>query len=69
MKKLLKFAALAFAFLIAAGSFAACGRSTPDTETDLEIALWEAGNGREFLDRVISAFKKKHPEISVYLSS
>ncbi len=69
MKKLLKMAALTLAFLVAAGSFAACGGKTPDTETDLEIALWEAGNGREFMDHVIAAFKKKHPEISVYLSS
>ena len=58
-----------FAVVLVAGVAVGCKKDTPNTETDLEIALWEAGNGREFMDQIVAAFEKEHPEITVYLSA
>ena len=44
-----------------------CKKETPNTATDLEIAYWEAGVGRDFLVNIIDAFKSKNPDINVYL--
>ncbi len=68
-KWIAKILAVALVLGMVAGVAVGCKKPTPNTESDLEIALWEAGNGREFMDRVIEAFKKDHPEINVYLSS
>lgn len=54
---------------LAAGIAVGCKKETPNSETDLEIALWEAGNGREFMDQIVAAFEEEHPEIDVYLSA
>lgn len=45
-----------------------CSGKTPNTESDLEIILWQSGNGRQFLDEMAVAFKEKHPEINVVIT-
>ena len=45
-----KLLAALFAVGLVAGIAVGCKKDTPNSETDLEIALWEAGNGREFMD-------------------
>lgn len=66
MKKTLS---LAMAFLLTFGSIGltGCGgvKEAPNTETDLEIFSWIAGNGSEWLDKTIDAFQKKFPEVNV----
>lgn len=69
IKLIAKFMAAVLTLGTVVGVAAGCKKPTPNTESDLEIALWEAGNGRVFMDRIIAEFKKEHPEISVYLSS
>ena len=66
MKKLL---ALLMTVVMAFGMFVmtACGGNKPasNTEADLEIFHWDAGNGSEWLRRTIAAFKEKFPEVNV----
>ena len=64
-----KLLAALFAVGLVAGVAVGCKKDTPNSETDLEIALWEAGNGREFMDQIVAAFEEEHPEITVYLSA
>lgn len=73
MKKVFKIIAIVVAILSVV-TFALIGilqgkNNVSNTESDLEIVYWEAGNGRQYLDLIIAAFNKKYPEINVHLTS
>lgn len=40
--------------------------ATDNTTKDVEIAVWNSGNGVEWLTAMIDGFKKKHPEYNVF---
>ena len=66
MKKRLS---MLMALMLTLGSvgLTACGgvEPAPNTEVDLEIFYWEAGNGSVWLDKTIEAFQTKFPEVNV----
>lgn len=69
MKKLVKILAFILTAVVAMSFATGCKKSVPETEYDVELALWEAGNGRLFLDKTIEAFKVKHPEINIHVKA
>ncbi len=69
VKRIAKILATVLSFGLIAGVSVGCKKPTPNTESDLEIVLWQSGNGREFMDKIISEFEKDNPGISVYIDA
>lgn len=73
MNMMKKIVALALAFVMIAGCFAACGNKTPkgtgDAKKDIEIMYWNAGLGDQWLKDVIAAFNAKYPEYTAFYTA
>ena len=66
--KVKKFLSMLLIGIMVTMCFAGCGDSkdnNSDSKTDIEINYWNSGLGTEWLDAVIAAFEKKHPEYHV----
>ncbi len=67
--KMKKIVALGMSGLLAVGMLAGCGGNSKkeigNSATDIEIRVWQAGLGVEWLDKVIAGFEKAHPEYNV----
>lgn len=56
------------------GTFSGCGgkgkaKKGGTSSQDVEISYWHTGLGVEWLDRLIEAFNKEHPEYNVYYNA
>lgn len=67
MKKWKKVVALVLSGVMCAGLMSGCGggNKASNSATDIEIKIWQAGLGVEWLDKVIEGFEKKYPEYNV----
>lgn len=68
MKKLLqKLFVLALAAVLAVGC-TACGGSEkydPKDPQTLDVYLWSSGNGKEYMEKILNAFKAKNPDVNI----
>lgn len=76
MKKVKKLAAILLGASMVATCLVGCGgNATGDSngggssETDIEIAYWNAGLGTDWLDAMIEEFEKEYPEYNVYYNA
>jgi ABC-type glycerol-3-phosphate transport system substrate-binding protein len=73
MKKGIRLLALVLAGVLMTGCFTGCGKKTSEKEgtssTDIQISYWNAGLGREWLDKIIEAFNEKYPEYHAYCNA
>lgn len=70
MRKFVRtFAVVIAVVMMALGGAGCVAKKAPNSETDLEIRLWEAGFGRDFMDKIVAAFKEDHPEINVFINA
>lgn len=69
MRKIKKILALMMVGVLSIGTFSGCGKGennkSGNSTKDIEIRVWQAGMGIEWLDAVIEGFKKAHPEYNV----
>lgn len=66
VKKILRTACIFLMLLaIALGSAACQTKKAANSSSDLEIFLWESGSGSDYMQKIVDAFKAKHPEYNV----
>lgn len=66
MKKLL---ILICTVLLAFPMVTGCHSSVPDDENTLEIELYKAGYGTEFLDKLAEAYTAKNPDVKIHINA
>mgnify|MGYP000763107097 FL=1 len=50
--------------------FAGCTKKTsPNSETDIEISFWVSGFRQEFMDAIVEAFNAEYPEYNAFLTT
>lgn len=75
MKKMIRTIAAVVTFTMIAACFTGCakintgGGKNSNSSSDLTIGYWNSGYGSAWLEAVIEAFEKKHPEYNVVLNT
>ena len=72
MRHVKKVLAMALVAALAISSFAGCGKGANKgggSSTTIEIAYWNSGLGMNWLNNMIEAFEKEHPEYEVSVKS